>query len=479
MKFISLNDIDIKAGDNFLFNIEKLSINTGDKIGIIGANGSGKTSFISFIDNYVHKRGIWHFQYQNKQEELIGSSKEKSIWGVNKLYHDFKDFSGGEKMRAYLSYVFSHDADIYVFDEPTTNLDIESVKIFIETILQKDSYLIISHDRNLLNTVCNRIISVKDNKIYDYKGNYDEYLEWEESENNRKWSEYKNYISEKERLEKALENKKIQAVRSQRKPKNKSASEIRQITYGSVGKSIGGKVKSLNSQAKNIEKRIEKLDKKEKPKSEVKIKLQFDLTDPPENKVLIQSENLNFSYNDKEIFKDAAFSLYKDEKIALLGKNGSGKTTLLNLINSGYKDIYKVPKLKIGYLRQNLNNLDFDKTVIENIGYSSIQSEIINRVTLDRLGFSKNDIKKKTGVLSSGERVKLYLAVLSVSDINFLILDEPTNYLDINSVKAVEEFLKDYEGGILFVSHDDRFVRNLSTGVWTIENCKIKTFSEY
>ena len=160
-------------------------------------------------------------------------------------------------------------------------------------------------------------------------------------------------------------------------------------------------------------------------------------------------------------------------KVAILGGNGAGKTTLLELI-SKRENVYVVPGAKIGYARQNMSQIDLNKTVLENVRRVSIQTESLSRIILARLLLSERDMNKKAGDLSGGERMKLSFAMLFVSDVNLLILDEPTNYLDIPSVEALEKLLMEYEGTLVFTSHDKMFVDRIATDRLYIKDGKIE-----
>ena len=167
-------------------------------------------------------------------------------------------------------------------------------------------------------------------------------------------------------------------------------------------------------------------------------------------------------------------------RVAIVGENGAGKTTLLNLIRQEYTlnkgTIYVVPKASIGLLDQNMASLDLEKTVLQNVMEESVQKEGIARTILDRLLLSARDMQKKAGVLSGGERIKLAFAKLFVGRANVLILDEPTNYLDIPSVEALEEMFSEYEGVLIFVSHDEAFIRACATEILEIKNGKAIPF---
>ncbi|NLY19432.1 MAG: ABC-F family ATP-binding cassette domain-containing protein, partial [Clostridiaceae bacterium] len=164
-------------------------------------------------------------------------------------------------------------------------------------------------------------------------------------------------------------------------------------------------------------------------------------------------------------------------KTAIWGENGAGKTTLLNLISGkSNESIHIVPKVRIGYMYQGFENLEHDKSVLENVMKDSVQTQTVARTILARLLIPGNDVYKKVGVLSGGERIKVSLAKLLVSNINVLLLDEPTNYLDMMSMEALENVLREYEGTVLFVSHDSAFINSVANRMLIIENQSIKEF---
>ncbi|TVP89515.1 ATP-binding cassette domain-containing protein, partial [Alkalibacterium sp.] len=164
------------------------------------------------------------------------------------------------------------------------------------------------------------------------------------------------------------------------------------------------------------------------------------------------------------------------EKVALLGANGSGKTTLIQKILSGDESLQLSPSLKIGYFSQDLSILDVSKSILDNVKKDAVQSETLIRIILAQLQFRGDNVYKPVDVLSGGERVKVSLAKLLAGDYNTLILDEPTNFLDIQAVEALEGLLEAYEGSILFVSHDRSFVNRTASKLWVIEDQKIQEF---
>ena len=218
----------------------------------------------------------------------------------------------------------------------------------------------------------------------------------------------------------------------------------------------------MERSATNVMKRIEHMEVKSKPKELPKMHPDFRLTNPPRNPIVIRGEHISFDYDGNKVYEDASFVIKNKSKTAILGENGAGKTTLLNMILDR-NQIYVVPDAKLGYVRQNLSNIDLDRTVLENVMAVSIQKQEIARTILARLLLTGQDMKKKVRDLSGGERMKLAFAMLLVSDVNMLILDEPTNYMDLQSIEALEELLQEYEGTVFFVSHDEEFVRRIAT----------------
>ncbi|GAA0779004.1 hypothetical protein GCM10008908_36840 [Clostridium subterminale] len=176
------------------------------------------------------------------------------------------------------------------------------------------------------------------------------------------------------------------------------------------------------------------------------------------------------------ILDNAEFSIYNTSKVALIGPNGCGKSTLIKMIMDSDESIRIANGAKIGYFSQDMDILKENCTIIENVTESSIKDETFARILLARLLFKREDIYKKVSILSGGERVKVSFAKMLLQDINLLILDEPTNYMDISSLEVVENVLKDYHSTLLFVSHDRRFVESIADHIMTIENHKIEMF---
>ena len=191
---------------------------------------------------------------------------------------------------------------------------------------------------------------------------------------------------------------------------------------------------------------------------------------------MIYLENVTKSFGNRELLKINKLEISDGEKVGIVGKNGAGKTSLINRILSNDENIRISRQAKIGYFSQDLSILDNEATVFQNVMNDTIQSEVTVRNILANLNIKGNDVYKKVGVLSGGERVKVSIAKLLVSDYNVLILDEPTNFLDIPSIEALEKLLREYKGTILLVTHDKTLINNIAQNLLIIEDKNIVEF---
>lgn len=502
-QLIKAENIQIKFGEREVFNIDRISIYEGEKIGLVGANGAGKTTLLRILaGELAPDRGIvktycdtCYFRQFAEQPEPDGTLQYGEILSPSilscpdrydldgKILSDLhiKDkvwsetVSGGEETRLRLAQVFSSDTPLVFLDEPTLNLDRKGIEILKHKLQNLDTIVVISHDRSLLNALCTRILELENGKLFSYDGNYDDYMEQKQAAVARQWTEYENYTSEKRRLEKVYREKKEHAKQIEKRPRGMSPREAGLRNFLSHHPK-DAKARKMEKSAANVQQRIASMEVKEKPRELPKIRPDFRLTDPPENKIVIHGENFSFSYGDgTEIFHEASFRIANHSRVAIIGDNGAGKTTLLHLISGELAPgaVFVVPKANIGLFEQNLSTIDYTKTVLENVMEVSIQKESVARTVLSRLLFFENDMKKPAGVLSGGERIKLAFAKLFVSRVNLLVLDEPTNYLDLPSIEALESMFSEYGGTLVFVSHDGEFIRKVATDVLEVKDGKI------
>lgn len=477
--------IVLRFGEQKVLDIDRFVVYQGERIGLVGANGAGKTTLLRVLAGELEPDAgtvkvmcDTHFfrQFSEGVDPFALEGKEmKAMHIQDKVWQEV--VSGGEDTRMRLAWMFSSGKMLVFLDEPTANLDMKGIALLKQKLLELDTMIIVSHDRALLNALCTRIVEIRDGQLASYEGNYDDYTRLKEQNIRRQWTEYENYTSEKRRLEKVYLQKKQKAASIEKIPKGMTPREAGLRNFLSKHPK-DAKAGRMEASAKNVLERLEHMEVKEKPRELPRMRPDFRLTDPPENAVVIRGEGISFSYeNGGEIFRDASFQIRNKSRVAVVGENGAGKTTLLKLITGEHPlekgSIYVAPKVAIGLLSQNMASLDCGKTVLENVMEDSVQKENIARTILARLLLSAQDMRKEAGVLSGGERIKLAFAKLFVGRVNVLILDEPTNYLDIPSVEALEEMFSEYEGVLVFVSHDEAFIRACATEILEVRDGKI------
>jgi len=380
--------------------------------------------------------------------------------------------SGGEKTRYKIASCLSENSSILLADEPASNLDIQGIELLEEKLgCFKGLLLIVSHDRELLDKLCTRIIEIDDRSLKNYNGNYSQYKLQKDMELERAQFEYVQYTTNKKALLEAISEKKNRVAAMRKAPPRMGNSEARLHKMGNQ------KAKAnLNKAIKAMETRISKLDTKEKPKEQQRVKIDMQDAEKPVSRVLISGKKISKKFDSKELFKDAEFKVLNGSKTALVGGNGTGKSTLLKMIIGGDESIKLANGVKLGYFSQETDILEDNCTILENVMKGSVYPEHFARTMLARLLFKRDDVYKKAGQLSGGERVRTCFARIFCSDANVIVLDEPTNYLDIYSMEAVENALMLYEGTIFFVSHDRKLLSSTADRLIFIEDCKLNTF---
>ncbi len=458
---LEAHDLKLYIKDRLLIDAEHLHIDKNDRIGLVGRNGSGKTTLLMVLSG---KR--------SSDEGTVISRATLEL--LPQLKQTETEKSGGELTQEYIVAAISKEPELLFLDEPTTNLDTDHIE-WLEKLFSnwKGAFVIVSHDRAFLDALCTTIWEIDEGRVKTFKGNYSDYARQKELELEQQKLAYEKYEQKKKQLEDALKLKEKKANRATKVPKKASKSEAK-ITGAKPY--FAKKQKKLQKAAKAIETRLEKLEKVEKIKETPPIRMNLIHGETLKGRIVIRAEDVSGAVNGRILWKKATFFVRGGDKLAIIGPNGCGKTTLVKKMVHQVDGITMSPSMKIGYFSQNLNILDEEKSILENVRSSSSQEETLIRTVLARLHFFKEDVYKCVGVLSGGERVKVALAKLFVSDINTLILDEPTNFLDIESVEALESLLQQYEGTVIFVTHDRRFVQNTATRVLAFDHKQIRLF---
>lgn len=372
------------------------------------------------------------------------------------LNQNYNDLSGGEKTIVNLGALLLKEPSILLLDEPTNHLDMEKLE-WLEKFLKeyKGTILMVSHDRYFLDKIATKTILLENGKEKIYFGNYSYFLKEDEK---RTLAEFENYKNQQKMIKKMKES-----IKTLRK-------------FGELAKN-----EMFFKRAKSIEKKLAKIEQLPQVDLEQKTLLNFKLNiDSRSGKDVVIINNLNKNFESKNIFENANLQIHYGEKIALIGKNGTGKSTLLKIImneDCEYTGEIKIGQsVNIGYIPQEINFEDDNQTILNFFEQFDNRNETEIRTSLAKYMFRGNDVFKKVSSLSGGEKVRLILAKLLKQNINFLILDEPTNHIDIETRELLEEAIKEYSGTVLFVSHDRYFINNLAERIVEV---KEKRFFSY
>lgn len=463
---LSLKNIVKYVQDRCLLTVDSLQIAAGDRIGLIGRNGAGKSTLLGILAGAIQpdEGAVTRYCPCSYLAQLDAAGPEQSPHGpaakgfsVKPEYQEW--LSGGEKTRYRLAAALSEARPLLLADEPTANLDISGTELLQAKLQQyQGAFVIVSHDRQLLDSICHIIWEISDGRLRVYRGNYSSYLIQKENEKKQQEREYDKYIAEKKHLEQAVINRKSRSASTQKTPKRMGNSEARLHKMGNQ------KAKANLDKAVNLlESRLARLEVKEKPKSAPRISFDLNKAEGLHSKVVIRAAETRKRFGRELLFEHAGFSIMNGQKAALFGNNGCGKSTLLKMIAARDESIYVAPAVRFGYFAQGMDDLKPDTSILEQVLAASIHNEAFVRRLLAQLLFRTDDVYKQAAVLSGGERVRVCLAKLLAGDANLLLLDEPTNYLDLPSLEALETVLAEYDGTILFASHDRQFINKIAS----------------
>lgn len=513
MQYLKVNNLSKRYGDKLLFENLSFVINKDEKVALIAANGTGKSSMIKALCNIepadsgdiaFHKDIRTDFLQQEPQldnslsiiENILYSNNpatkailayEKSLenpedlkafdkamalmdstnaWDyetrikqilfklkITDFNKNVKVLSGGEKKRVALARILVNEPDFLILDEPTNHLDLDMIE-WLEGFLLKMrvTLLMVTHDRYFLENICNKIIELEDGQLYNYTGNYSKYLESKDAR----------VASEKSTVSKAKNLMRTELEWMRRSPKAR-----------------GTKSKSRITSFYDLEKKAKKkIDKKE---------IEFDIQPTRLGSKIVELHNISKSYDERTLFKDFDYKFQRFDKVGIVGVNGSGKSTFLKIMTGQMEsDTGKVvigETIKFGLYNQEGLNLKEDKRLIEVVREKGefIPTNGGGKITaaqlLERFLFPRSQHFVYISKLSGGERRRLYLLTVLIENPNFLILDEPTNDLDIITLQVLESFLAEFSGCLVIVSHDRYFMDKLVDHVFVFdENGTISDF---
>ena len=481
MNVLVLENITKAYGERTLFDSVSLGINEGDKIGVIGVNGTGKSTLLKIIAGLIEpdtgtvtKGSSVQIAYLPQTPEfdedasilahvLEGKLDGTDDWTtesdartiLNKLgFSDYdrpaRHLSGGEKKRVALARTLLNPADVLILDEPTNHLDPDMV-LWLEQYLNRyrGVLIMVTHDRYFLDRVTNKILEIDDARLYLYETNYSGFVE-----------------KRTQRIE--------EAVSAEQKRRNILRTELEWLHRGARARST--------KQKAHIQ-RIEELQSRSGPEAEKQVEINS--VGSHMGKKTIEIENVSKSFGGRLLFRDFSYIVLRDERIGIIGPNGCGKSTLMKIItglvppDTGSVTIGET--IKIGYFSQEVEDMDGDVRVID---YIRDVAEVIHTTTgtatasqmLERFLFSPAMQYTPVSKLSGGEKRRLYLLRVLMSAPNVLILDEPTNDLDIATLTILEDYLDHFSGIVIAVSHDRYFLDRVVNRIFAFEDTKIHQY---
>lgn len=528
MQILNVDNLTIDFGFNKLFNNVSFSLNEGESISIVGPNGCGKSTLLKIIAGIIKpdkgqvsiKKGAKlayldqtgasiddnrcvyeilkeSFCELNELEKSIKKLEDKMNKNtdnqkiINKycslidrysnlggyeidanintviaglkldstiLDRSFNELSGGEKTLVQLAKTLIIKPDLLLLDEPTNHLDIERIE-WLENYIEnfKGAIVIVSHDRYFLDKMCDKILDLESSCGKMYSTNYTGFLEEKERLFEKQMTNYK----EEQLLIKRLETE------------MKWFAERGMATNSST----------LTARARALETRINKIKSNAiiRPVKRNKANINFLKDNKTSNRVIsLRNFSVNLP-NGKDLIQNITLDVFAGEHIALIGENGCGKSTLVKSIiginNLNYTGIINIgPSVKIGYISQIISFKDDKQSLLDYFRLSTGLPEQMARQILVGFQFYNDDIKKRVGSLSGGERMKVKLAELLQNKVNTLILDEPTNHIDIDTKEAFENALKNFSGTLLFVSHDRYFINKFADKIFELNNGNINIY---
>ncbi len=512
-------DLEQRFGGNTIFSNISFSVPDNARIGLVGPNGAGKTTLLKIMTGqqeptsgqftinkglkvgYIaqenaldENKTIWdemltvfdNLIEKNKritkmQEQIAEHPEDEDLLKrYDQLAYDFEQeggftyqaeiksilngfnfkentwqkvigtLSGGEKTRLAFVKLLLQKPPVLLLDEPTNYLDLDTLD-WLEAFLKnyQGAIITVSHDQYFLDHLANQIFELNFGKLTTFKGNYSQYVKERELMNNQQEAAYE---KQQEKIKKEEEFIQKNLVRA-----------------------------STTKRAQSRRKALNKMERIKPPKHKQKVRINF-TSDRPSGKEVLIAKDLTIGYPDKTMVSDIDFQVNKNDRVAIIGPNGIGKSTLLKTIMKKLEpkdgSIKYGASLDIGYYDQELQSLDPSKTVLDTIWdrHKTMPEKEVRSILASFL-FTAEDIDKTVGQLSGGQKARLTLTVLSLEKDNFLLMDEPTNHLDIEAKEVLEQALDNYDGTLLFVSHDRYFINELANKIISVRDGHAKIYN--
>ena len=494
MSLISVNNLTFcyDGSYNNIFEDVSFNIDTDWKLGLIGRNGKGKTTFLKLLQGKYKYEGTisknvdvdyFPFEVTNKDRMAIEIVNEIAPtvedWEIIKelnllnsdieiLYRNFNLLSGGEQVKILLISLFLKGNNFLLIDEPTNHLDIETRNNLVSYLEKKKGFILVSHDRSFLDKVVNHIIAINNTNIEIRQGNFSTWKENKDRQDNFELIQNERLQKDINRLEIASKNSAKWSNEAEKRKRKKFNSE----TYIDRGYE-GHKASKMMKSSKVMKQRTQKaIDEKSSLLKNIDRNDKLKLIPLTSNKSpLIFVNNLQIKYNDKVIFNPISFEVNNGDRIAIIGKNGTGKSSILKLIlgeKIQYSGNFKIANdLKISYVSQNTENLKGNLKVYA--GENKVDESIF-KAMLVKMGLSESDFDTNIQDMSEGQKKKVLIAKSISEQANIYMWDEPLNYIDILTREQIEDTILKYKPTLIFVEHDERFIEKIATKIINIEN---------
>lgn len=507
MHALVVQDIEKSYGDRQILRGCSFFVGTQERVGIVGANGAGKSTLLRIISGKEEaNHGRIHLPVSvailDQNPQLKGATVAEAVRETSQWHQDLIDaynqaildedwdtmntlqdrldivgwdishnidavlervqappadasltnLSGGEIRRVALARTLLSNADLLILDEPTNHLDTETIE-WLESFLAgyRGAVLLVTHDRYLLEQVATRIVEVEDGVCVGYDGSYGDYL--------------------------------VASAERQFRLRQAEERRLKLISQEAAWAARSPAARSTKQKARL--QRLDELQNQRAMPNEREISWAFD-TDDRFGSTLMEVENLSLRFGDRQLFSEATFTVSPKERIGIVGRNGTGKSSLLKILigelSSATGQIYRQSRLQIGLLDQKRSGLKPDDTVYESVGgadFVDVQGNRIHVVGfLAKFLFDRTMFDQKVSLLSGGERARLLMAKLLLQGANLLVLDEPTNDLDLLTLRALEEALLEFGGGVLVVTHDRAFLDRVCTSILSIEEGQVVSYAD-